>query len=99
MPPPFLNPEEDERVEETLTDLKLSEFTIKVPPPLIQKPKPPSQRNYVAHQSWGGSIRPEGFLSSILLWLVIIVAIVGGGVTIVVVVESSFVVKLSFGIT
>nr|GFA89350.1 reverse transcriptase domain-containing protein [Tanacetum cinerariifolium] len=51
MPPPFLNPEEDERVEETLTDLKLSEFTIKVPPPLIQKPKPLSQRNYVVHQS------------------------------------------------
>ncbi|GJW44239.1 hypothetical protein Tco_0073038 [Tanacetum coccineum] len=27
-----------------------SEFTIKVPPPLIQKAKPPSQRNYVVHQ-------------------------------------------------
>nr|GEZ07810.1 reverse transcriptase domain-containing protein [Tanacetum cinerariifolium] len=50
MPPPFINLEEDERVEETLTDLKLSKFTIKVPPPLIQKPKPPSQRNYVVHQ-------------------------------------------------
>nr|GEU29782.1 hypothetical protein [Tanacetum cinerariifolium] len=35
MPPPFINPEEeDERVKETLTDPKLSEFTIKVPPPL-----------------------------------------------------------------
>nr|GEY87068.1 reverse transcriptase domain-containing protein [Tanacetum cinerariifolium] len=45
--------------------------------------------------SWGGSIRPEGFLSSVLLWLVIIVAVVGGGVTVVVVVESSSVVKLS----
>nr|GEX22828.1 reverse transcriptase domain-containing protein [Tanacetum cinerariifolium] len=44
------NQEEDERVEETSTDLKLGEFTIKVPPPLVQKPKPPSQRNYVAHQ-------------------------------------------------
>nr|GEU94601.1 hypothetical protein [Tanacetum cinerariifolium] len=50
--------------------------------------------------SWGGSIRPKGFLSFILLWLVIIVAVVGGGVTIVVVVvESSSVVKLSFVIT
>ncbi|GJT29567.1 hypothetical protein Tco_0909842 [Tanacetum coccineum] len=49
--------------------------------------------------SWSDSIRPEGFLSSILLWLVIIVAVVGVGVTIVVVVESSFVIKLSFVIT
>ncbi|GKF62170.1 hypothetical protein Tco_0182224, partial [Tanacetum coccineum] len=44
------------------------------------------------------SIRPEGFLSSVLLWLVIIVAVIGVGVTIVVV-ESSSVVKLSFVIT
>nr|GEV15114.1 reverse transcriptase domain-containing protein [Tanacetum cinerariifolium] len=50
IPHPFINPEEDERVEETLTDLELGEFTIKVPPPLVQKPKPPSQRNYVVHQ-------------------------------------------------
>nr|GEU33695.1 hypothetical protein [Tanacetum cinerariifolium] len=47
MPPSFINPEEDERVEETLTDLELDEYTIKVPPPLVQKAKPPSQRNYV----------------------------------------------------
>nr|GFA05717.1 reverse transcriptase domain-containing protein [Tanacetum cinerariifolium] len=38
---------EDERVEETLTDLELAEYTIKVPPHLVQKAKPPSQRNYV----------------------------------------------------
>ncbi|GJS56987.1 reverse transcriptase domain-containing protein [Tanacetum coccineum] len=50
MPPSFINPEEDERVEETLTDPKHGEFTIKVPPPLVQKAKPPSQRNYVVHQ-------------------------------------------------
>ncbi|GKA13875.1 hypothetical protein Tco_0693521 [Tanacetum coccineum] len=50
MPPPFINPEEDERVEETLTDPNLTEFTIKVPPPLVKKAKPPSQRNYVVHQ-------------------------------------------------
>ncbi|GJS46602.1 reverse transcriptase domain-containing protein, partial [Tanacetum coccineum] len=50
MPTPFINPEEDERVEETLTDPDLTEFTIKVPPPLVQKAKPPSQRNYVVHQ-------------------------------------------------
>ncbi|GJV61313.1 hypothetical protein Tco_1467413 [Tanacetum coccineum] len=44
--------------------------------------------------------KPEGFLSSVLLWLVIIVAVVGVGVTVVVVVvESSSVVKLSFVIT
>nr|GFC96517.1 hypothetical protein [Tanacetum cinerariifolium] len=50
MPPPFINPEEDERAEETLTDPKLVEYTIKVPPPLVQKAKPPSLRNYVVHQ-------------------------------------------------
>ncbi|GJY41029.1 reverse transcriptase domain-containing protein [Tanacetum coccineum] len=50
MPPPFINPEEDERVEETLTDPKHGEFTIKVPPPLVQKAKHHSQRNYVVHQ-------------------------------------------------
>ncbi|GKC22473.1 hypothetical protein Tco_1024623, partial [Tanacetum coccineum] len=50
--------------------------------------------------SWSDSIRHEGFMSSVLLWLVIIVAVVGVGVTVVVVVvESSFVVKLSFMIT
>nr|GEX03330.1 DNA-directed DNA polymerase [Tanacetum cinerariifolium] len=42
--------EEDERVEETLTDQYLAEYTIKVPPPLIQRSKPPSQRNFVMHQ-------------------------------------------------
>nr|GEY06330.1 reverse transcriptase domain-containing protein [Tanacetum cinerariifolium] len=47
MPPPFINPEEDERAEETLTNPKLAEFTIKVPPPLVQKAKPPPLRNYV----------------------------------------------------
>ncbi|GJX58666.1 reverse transcriptase domain-containing protein, partial [Tanacetum coccineum] len=47
MPPPFINPEEDERVEETFTDPKHGEFTIKVPPPLVQKAK---QRNFVIHQ-------------------------------------------------
>nr|GEX49297.1 hypothetical protein [Tanacetum cinerariifolium] len=33
-----------------LTDPKLDEFTIKAPPPLVQKAKPHSQRNYVVHQ-------------------------------------------------
>ncbi|GKE29793.1 reverse transcriptase domain-containing protein [Tanacetum coccineum] len=50
MPPPFINLKEDERVEETLTDLEHGEFTIKDPHPFIQKAKPPSQRNYVVHQ-------------------------------------------------
>ncbi|GJZ33344.1 reverse transcriptase domain-containing protein [Tanacetum coccineum] len=50
MPPPFINPEEDKRVEETLTDPKHGEYTIKVPPPQVQKAKPPSQRNFVIHQ-------------------------------------------------
>nr|GEV73024.1 hypothetical protein [Tanacetum cinerariifolium] len=48
--PPFINLEEDERVEKTLTDQELVEYTIKVPPPIVQKPKPPSQRNFVVHQ-------------------------------------------------
>ncbi|GJX13261.1 reverse transcriptase domain-containing protein [Tanacetum coccineum] len=30
MPPPFINPEEDERAEETLTDPELAEYTIKL---------------------------------------------------------------------
>nr|GEW44693.1 hypothetical protein [Tanacetum cinerariifolium] len=47
MPPPFINSEEDERSDETLTDPDLAEYTIKVPPPLVQKAKPSSQRNYV----------------------------------------------------
>nr|GEV28160.1 retrovirus-related Pol polyprotein from transposon TNT 1-94 [Tanacetum cinerariifolium] len=47
MPHPFINLEEDERSEETLTDPKLAEYTIKVPPPLFQKAKPNSLRNYV----------------------------------------------------
>nr|GEV27494.1 reverse transcriptase domain-containing protein [Tanacetum cinerariifolium] len=38
IPPPFINPEEDERVEETLTDQDLAKYTIKVPPPLVQNP-------------------------------------------------------------
>ncbi|GJZ48563.1 reverse transcriptase domain-containing protein [Tanacetum coccineum] len=50
MPPPFINPEDDERVEETLTDPEHGEYTIKVPPPQVQKAKPPSQRNFVIHQ-------------------------------------------------
>ncbi|GJW71661.1 hypothetical protein Tco_0128578 [Tanacetum coccineum] len=49
--------------------------------------------------SWSDSIRPEGFLSYVLLWLVIIVVVVGVDVMVVVVVESFFVVKLSFVIT
>nr|GEX92223.1 reverse transcriptase domain-containing protein [Tanacetum cinerariifolium] len=47
MPLTFINPEEDKRIEETLTDPELDEFTIKVPPPLVQNAKSPYQRNYV----------------------------------------------------
>nr|GFA50246.1 hypothetical protein [Tanacetum cinerariifolium] len=50
IPPTFINPEVDERVEETLTDPDLAEYTIKVPPPPVQKYKPPSQRDFVVHQ-------------------------------------------------
>nr|GEX45910.1 hypothetical protein [Tanacetum cinerariifolium] len=50
MPHIFINLKKDERVEETLTDLELGEFTINFLPHLVQKPKPPSQRNYLVHQ-------------------------------------------------
>nr|GEU80697.1 hypothetical protein [Tanacetum cinerariifolium] len=50
MPHPFINPEEDEHAEETLSDPKLAEYTIKIIPLLVQKAKPPSIRNYVVHQ-------------------------------------------------
>nr|GEW66062.1 hypothetical protein [Tanacetum cinerariifolium] len=50
MPPPFINPNEDERAKETLTDPELAEYTIKVSPPLVQKAKSPSLRNYVVRQ-------------------------------------------------
>ncbi|GKD64759.1 hypothetical protein Tco_1306867 [Tanacetum coccineum] len=50
MPPPFINPEEDERAEETLMDPELADYTIKVPPPLVQKDKHTSLKNYVAHK-------------------------------------------------
>nr|GFC44801.1 reverse transcriptase domain-containing protein [Tanacetum cinerariifolium] len=35
IPPPFINQEEDEHVEETLTDQDLTEYTIKVSPPPV----------------------------------------------------------------
>ncbi|GJY67237.1 reverse transcriptase domain-containing protein [Tanacetum coccineum] len=50
MPFPFINPEDDERVEETLTDPEHGEYTIKVLSPQVQKAKPPFQRNFVIHQ-------------------------------------------------
>nr|GEY86198.1 reverse transcriptase domain-containing protein [Tanacetum cinerariifolium] len=48
-PPKSVTPEEDECVEETYTDPDLAEYTIKVPPPPVQKPKPPIQRHFVLH--------------------------------------------------
>nr|GEU55447.1 hypothetical protein [Tanacetum cinerariifolium] len=35
IPLPFINPKEDERVEETIINQDLAEYTIKVPPPLL----------------------------------------------------------------
>nr|GEW74871.1 reverse transcriptase domain-containing protein [Tanacetum cinerariifolium] len=48
-PPKSVTPEEDECVEETYTNPDLAEYTIKVPPPPVQKPKPPIQRYFVLH--------------------------------------------------
>ncbi|GKF55601.1 hypothetical protein Tco_0165941, partial [Tanacetum coccineum] len=50
MPPPFINLDEDECAEETLTNPGLAEYTIKVPPPLVQKAKPSSLKNYVMYK-------------------------------------------------
>nr|GEY82342.1 reverse transcriptase domain-containing protein [Tanacetum cinerariifolium] len=56
-PPSLINPKEDERVEETLTDPDLSEYTIKVPPLPVQKYKHMSQREFVVHPR--DSFRPN----------------------------------------
>nr|GEZ39528.1 reverse transcriptase domain-containing protein [Tanacetum cinerariifolium] len=48
-PPKSVNPGKDECVEETYTDPDLAEYTIKVPHPPVQKPKPPIQRHFVLH--------------------------------------------------
>nr|GFC62127.1 hypothetical protein [Tanacetum cinerariifolium] len=45
-----LTTEKDERVEETLMDQDLVEYTIKVLPPFVQKSKPPSQRKFFVDQ-------------------------------------------------
>nr|GFB86836.1 reverse transcriptase domain-containing protein [Tanacetum cinerariifolium] len=49
-PPKSVTLEVGKRVEETYTDLDLTEYTIKVPPPPVQKYKPPSQRDFVVHK-------------------------------------------------
>nr|GEX88040.1 reverse transcriptase domain-containing protein [Tanacetum cinerariifolium] len=49
-PPKSVTPEVGERVEETYTDPNLAEYTIKVPPPPVQKYKPPSQRDFIVHK-------------------------------------------------
>nr|GEW83993.1 reverse transcriptase domain-containing protein [Tanacetum cinerariifolium] len=48
-PPKSITPEEEECVEETYTDPDLAEYTIKVPPSLVQKQKPLIQRHFVLH--------------------------------------------------
>nr|GEZ18119.1 reverse transcriptase domain-containing protein [Tanacetum cinerariifolium] len=48
-PPKSVYLEEDECVEETYTNPDLAEYTIKVPPPPVEKPKPPIQRHFVLH--------------------------------------------------
>nr|GEU91525.1 reverse transcriptase domain-containing protein [Tanacetum cinerariifolium] len=49
-PPKSITPEVGERIEKTYTDPDLAEYTIKVPPPPVQKYKPPSQRDFVVHK-------------------------------------------------
>nr|GEV50209.1 reverse transcriptase domain-containing protein [Tanacetum cinerariifolium] len=50
-PPKSVTPEEDECVEETYTDPDLAEYTIKVPPPPAQKPKPPELANTLFNEN------------------------------------------------
>nr|GEV19470.1 reverse transcriptase domain-containing protein [Tanacetum cinerariifolium] len=59
MPPQFINPEEDERVEETLTDPKLPEYTIKDPlhpnipyPSRMYKEKQQDKDEIQIHKFW-----------------------------------------------
>nr|GEX66632.1 hypothetical protein [Tanacetum cinerariifolium] len=52
IPPLFINPEEDERVEETLTDQDLTEYTIKVPPPLDAQAKTAKKDEVQIHKFW-----------------------------------------------
>nr|GEV92529.1 reverse transcriptase domain-containing protein [Tanacetum cinerariifolium] len=55
--PKSITPEVDEHVEETYTDPDLAEYTIKVPPPPVQKYKPLSQREFVVHKR--GPLHPN----------------------------------------
>nr|GEV76410.1 hypothetical protein [Tanacetum cinerariifolium] len=50
--PKFVTPKEDECVEETYTDPDLAEYTIKVPPPPIQKHKPSQEKNEIKIQKF-----------------------------------------------
>ncbi|GJU15783.1 hypothetical protein Tco_1143749 [Tanacetum coccineum] len=61
MPPPYVILRRM-MCRETLTDPELAEYTIKVPPPLVQKTKPPSLRNYVVHQGILVSSYPLSFM-------------------------------------
>nr|GEW04859.1 retrovirus-related Pol polyprotein from transposon TNT 1-94 [Tanacetum cinerariifolium] len=51
-PPPFINLEEDKRVEETLTDQDLAEYTIKIPPPLDAQAKKSKKDEVQIHKFW-----------------------------------------------
>nr|GEX70399.1 hypothetical protein [Tanacetum cinerariifolium] len=51
-PPLFINPEDDECVEETLTDSDLAEYTFKVPPPPVKKYKPQEKDEVQIHKFW-----------------------------------------------
>nr|GEU88403.1 hypothetical protein [Tanacetum cinerariifolium] len=52
IPPLFINPEGDERVEETLTDQDLTEYTIKVPPPIDEQAKQQEKDKVEIHKFW-----------------------------------------------
>nr|GFA41072.1 hypothetical protein [Tanacetum cinerariifolium] len=52
IPPPFINPGKDERVEETLTDQDLAEYTINVPTPLDAQAKAARKNEVQIHKFW-----------------------------------------------
>nr|GEW34791.1 reverse transcriptase domain-containing protein [Tanacetum cinerariifolium] len=51
-PSKSVTPEEDECVEETYTDPNLVEYTIKVPPPPVQKHMPPQEKDEIQIQKF-----------------------------------------------
>nr|GEV00065.1 reverse transcriptase domain-containing protein [Tanacetum cinerariifolium] len=66
IPPSFINPKEDERVKEILTDQDLAKYTIKVPPPLVQKSKPSNQTSVCVTTGTYNQVAPQNRASNFM---------------------------------